>query len=41
MEQLEGRDLDDLEAAELQHINLGMPILKEIGARNTSARTPS
>ena len=41
MEQLEGRDLDDLEAAELQHINLGIPILKEIGAWNTSARTPS
>ena len=33
MEQLEGRDLDDLEAAELQPINLGMPILKEIGAQ--------
>ena len=33
MEQLEGRDLDDLEAAELQPINLGMPTLKEIGAQ--------
>ena len=33
MEQLEGRDLDDLEAAELQPINLRMPILKETGAQ--------
>ena len=29
MEQLEGRDLDNMEAAELQPINLRMPILKE------------
>ena len=33
MEQLEGRDLNDLEAAELQPISLGMPTLKEIGAQ--------
>ncbi len=33
MKQLEGRDLDDLEAAELQPINLGMPVLKHIGAK--------
>ena len=33
MEQLEGRDLDDLEAAKLQPINLRMPTLKEIGAQ--------
>ena len=32
-EQLEGRDLDDLEAAELQPISLGMPTLKEIRAQ--------
>ena len=31
--QLEGRDLDDLEAAELQPIDLGMPVMKEIGAK--------
>ena len=31
--QLEGRDLSNLEAAELQPIDLGMPIMKEIGAK--------
>ena len=33
MDQLEGRDIDDFEVVELQPINLGMPILKEIGAK--------
>ena len=32
MKQLEGRD-DDLEAAELQPIEMGMPIMKEISAK--------
>ena len=31
--QLEGRDLSDLEAAKLQPIDLGMPVMKEIGAK--------
>ena len=33
MEQLDGKDMDDLEYAEIQPINLGMPILKEVGAK--------
>jgi hypothetical protein len=33
MKQLEGKDVDDLEAVELTPIELGMPILKEIGAK--------
>ena len=33
MKQLEGEDLENLEEAELDPINLGMPILKEIGAK--------
>ncbi len=33
MKQLEGKDLQDLGDAELQPINMGMPIMKEIGAK--------
>ena len=33
MKQLEGKDLEDLVKAELEPINMGMPILKEIGAK--------
>ena len=33
MKQLEGKDLQDLGDAELQLINMGMPIMKEIGAK--------
>ena len=33
IEQLDGKDMDDLESAEIQPINLGMPILKEVGAK--------
>ena len=33
MKQLEGKDLENLEEAELEPINMGMPILKEIGAK--------
>ena len=32
IDQLEGRDMDDLETSELQPINLAMPVLKEVGA---------
>ena len=28
MQQLDGKDMDDLESTEIQPINLGMPILK-------------
>lgn len=33
IKQLEGKDLDNLEEAELEPINMGMPVLKEIGAK--------
>ena len=33
MKQLEGQDIDDLEMVELQPIDLGLPALKEIGAK--------
>ena len=33
MEQLDGKDMEDLEGAEIQPINLGMPIMKEVGAK--------
>ena len=33
MQQLEGRDLNDLEAAELQPIQLGMQVMKDVGAK--------
>ena len=33
MQQLDGKDMDDLESTEIQPINLGMPILKEISAK--------
>ena len=33
IEQLDRKDMDDLESAEIQPINLGMPILKEVGAK--------
>ena len=33
MKQLEGKDLEDLGEADLEPINMGMPILKEIGAK--------
>ena len=33
MQQLDGKDMDDLESTEIQPINLGMPILKEVSAK--------
>ena len=33
MEQLDGKDMEDLEGAEIQPINLRMPIMKEVGAK--------
>ena len=33
MQQLDGREIDDLEEAELEPIELGMPLLKEVGAK--------
>ena len=33
MNQLEGRDTSDLEAAELEPIDMSMPVMKEIGAQ--------
>ena len=33
MQQLDGKDMDDLERTEIQPVNLGMPILKEVSAK--------
>ena len=33
IQQLDGKDMDDLESTEVQPINLEMPVLKEVGAR--------
>ena len=33
MQQFDGKDIDDLESAEIQPINLGMPISKEVSAK--------
>ena len=33
MQQLDGKDIDDLESTEIQPINLGMPVLKEVSAK--------
>ena len=33
IQQLDGKDMDDLESTEIQPINLGMPILKEVSAK--------
>ena len=33
MQQLDGKDMDDLESTKIQPINLGMPILKEVSAK--------
>ena len=33
MEQLDGKDMEDLEHSGIQPINLGMPILKEVGVK--------
>ncbi len=33
MKQLDGKNVDDLEEVELQPIELGMPVLKEIGVQ--------
>ena len=33
MQQLEGKDVEDLEGIEIQPIDLGMPVLKEVSAK--------